>query len=350
MNGEKLPVNHGFPVRALIPGWYGMDSVKWLRSIDVLDGRAALPGLCARGPFTASGPAARRGGNCHERQIRVLAPARRRNPVWPPLQLRGAAWAGENRVRRVDGLNRWRRDRGSRRGSSPKPKPYAWVCWSHEWKIAGPGSYQLVVTATDDQGRRAAGGAASNRIDDYEWNQRQIDPGDRYVMRSLLLISIAAGLAAQALGLLEQADEAFRQGDFERASALAQRALESDPAAVHGHMILGVIAAQKNQWEVSNRHFQTVVKLDPSNPYGYFYLGQAKLYQRQWDAAIGFFTRLSSGSIRRPAACLVELALAQNEAGHPEEALATLGKTTPPADPRTGRAILRASLRSRDQA
>ena len=55
-------------------------------------------------------------------------------------------------------------------------------------------------------------------------------------------------------------------------------------------MILGAIAAQKNDWETSNRHFEAVVKLDPSNPYGYFYLGQEKLYQRQWDAAIKFFT------------------------------------------------------------
>ncbi len=35
MNGEKLTINHGFPLRAVIPGWYGMDSVKWLRSVEV---------------------------------------------------------------------------------------------------------------------------------------------------------------------------------------------------------------------------------------------------------------------------------------------------------------------------
>ena len=125
--------------------------------------------------------------------------------------------------------------------------------------------------------------------------------------------------------MLEQADEAFRQGDFERASALAQRAIERDPAAVHGHMILGVIAAQKNQWEVSNRHFQTVVKLDPSNPYGYFYLGQAKLYQRQWDAAIGFFTKALERQYPDTGRLLVELALAQNEAGHPERGSGDFG-------------------------
>src|SRR4051794_37319894 len=102
--------------------------------------------------------------------------------------------------------------------------------------------------------------------------------GDGQVIRAILFISIAAGLGAQTATLLEQADEAFRQGDIETARTLAQRVVQSDPAALHGYMILGVIAAQNNQWDVANRHFQTIVKLDPSNPYGYFYLGQAQLY------------------------------------------------------------------------
>jgi Flp pilus assembly protein TadD len=154
------------------------------------------------------------------------------------------------------------------------------------------------------------------------------------VIRSLLTIFLAACLGAQTPSLIEQADEAFRQGDFERAVILAQRALDHDPATLHGHMILGVIAAQKNQWDASNRHFQTVVKLDPTNPYGYFYLGQAKLYQRQWESAIQFFTMALERQYPESDRLLVELALAQNEAGRPKEALATLNKTSPPADPR----------------
>jgi Flp pilus assembly protein TadD len=154
------------------------------------------------------------------------------------------------------------------------------------------------------------------------------------VIRALFIILIAGGLNAQTPGLLEQADEAFRQGDFARAGTLAQRAVERDPAAVQGHMILGLISAQKNEWEAANGHFDKVVALDPSSPYGYFYLGQAKLYQQQWDAAIQFFTKAGERRYPDTARLLVELALAQNEAGHPEDALATLGKTSPPDDPR----------------
>jgi len=176
------------------------------------------------------------------------------------------------------------------------------------------------------------------------------------VIRFLLALSIAASLAAQTPGLLEKADEAFRQGDLEQAGTLARRAIEADPGAIQGHMILGVIAAQKGQWNTSESYFGTVVKLDPGNPYGYFYLGQAKLYQKQWDAAIRFFTSALERQYPEKDRLLVELAMAQNEAGHPRDALATLAETPPPDDPRLAAqyygitAFARGSLNQLDQA
>jgi len=172
MNGEKLPVNHGFPVRAIIPGWYGADSVKWLRSIDVLEGeppqqeyerevRSLLLGRQRAGTVTAM--------NVKSTFSRPLDGAilfgRR-------FTIRGAAWAGENRVRKVevsvDAGASWQPAR-----LNSEPKPYAWVCWSHDWKIAGPGSYELLVTAGDDRGREQPAERPSNRVDEYENNQRQ---------------------------------------------------------------------------------------------------------------------------------------------------------------------------------
>ena len=87
--------------------------------------------------------------------------------------MRGAAWAGENRVRRVevsiDGGGSWQPAR-----LESESKAYAWVSWSYEWTIDRPGSYELAVTATDDQGRQQPAERPSNRVDDYEWNQRQL--------------------------------------------------------------------------------------------------------------------------------------------------------------------------------
>src|SRR5881628_2540347 len=101
--------------------------------------------------------------------------------------------------------------------------------------------------------------------------------------RLRLLLFLSAGLFAQSANMLEQADEAFRQGNLDPAASLARQALARDPGAVHAHMILGVIAARKSQWDTSTRHFETVIRREPANPYGYFYLGQARLYQQQWE-------------------------------------------------------------------
>ena len=173
MNGEKLPVNHGFPVRALIPGWYGMDSVKWLRGIEVLAGpppsqdyaretQSLLLGRRRGEPVTAM--------NVKSTFSRPLDGA---TLFGRRFTIRGAAWAGENRVRRVDvsvdGGKSWQPAR-----LESEPRPYAWVCWSHQWAIAGPGSYELAATATDDRGREQPVERPADRADDYESNQRQV--------------------------------------------------------------------------------------------------------------------------------------------------------------------------------
>ena len=143
-------------------------------------------------------------------------------------------------------------------------------------------------------------------------------------------------LLLQAEGLLERADEAFRAGELEKAATLARQAIARDPSAVHGHMILGVIAAQKNQWEVSTGHFLTILRLEPSNPFGYFYLGQAKLYQQQWAQAVNYLTKAMERQYPDRERLIVELAMAQNEAGNPQQALKTLALMEPPADARPG--------------
>src|SRR6059036_3544002 len=108
-------------------------------------------------------------------------------------------------------------------------------------------------------------------------------------MKTFSLV-MALAFALQADNLLEQADAAFRRGDFPKAAALAQRVLARDPAAVHAHMILGIVAAKSADWAASNRHFEEVIRLQPSSPHGYFYLGQARLYQHQWQGAIEYFS------------------------------------------------------------
>src|SRR5262249_7826991 len=132
--------------------------------------------------------------------------------------------------------------------------------------------------------------------------------------RFLISVCLAAGLLGQTVSLLERADAAFRKGNLDTAATLARQALADDPRGVHSHMILGIIAAQRNQWVESNKHFEAVVRLEPSNPYGYFYLGQAKLYQRQWEKAIQYFAKASQLQYPEHERLVIEMATAQNEA------------------------------------
>ena len=173
MNGEKLPVNHGFPMRALIPGWYGMDSVKWLQRIELLptEDRASEDYVKqVRSLLTGTRPAARVSAmhvkSAFARPLDGAILTNRRFTV------RGAAWAGENRVRQVEVST----DAGESWGAArldTDPLPYAWVQWTHEWRIPGPGQYELMVRAEDDVGRRQPKERAADRADGYELNSYQ---------------------------------------------------------------------------------------------------------------------------------------------------------------------------------
>jgi DMSO/TMAO reductase YedYZ molybdopterin-dependent catalytic subunit len=172
MNGEKLPANHGFPLRAVIPGWYGMDSVKWLRRIDVLTApeggqgyerqvRSLLAGVRTTGPVTAM-----QVKSVFSRPVDGAILASRR------FILRGAAWAGENKIQQVevstDGGKKWTVAR-----LDFEALPYAWVYWSYDWKIPSAGPYDLSVRATDERGRKQPLDREPDRADSFEFNVPQ---------------------------------------------------------------------------------------------------------------------------------------------------------------------------------
>ncbi|PYV14356.1 MAG: hypothetical protein DMG07_12125 [Acidobacteria bacterium] len=138
------------------------------------------------------------------------------------------------------------------------------------------------------------------------------------------------GLLGQSENPIEQAEQAFRSGDLEQAQTFARQALAKQPGSGSAHMILGVIAAQRQQWDAAKLHFRAVVRLAPSDPNGYFYLGQANLYQQNWATAAYYFTRALETNYPDRERLIVELAFAENEAGRPKQALATLGKVRLP--------------------
>jgi DMSO/TMAO reductase YedYZ molybdopterin-dependent catalytic subunit len=173
MNGDRLPAAHGFPIRAVVPGWYGMDSVKWLDTIEVLreedaGGTQAYRRVQSLVGFKQdAGPvSAMEVKSVFSRPVDGAILMGRRFTV------RGAAWAGEKPVKTVevsvDGGSSWQTARFS--SGQPSPQPYAWVHWEYNWEIPGPGSYELACRATDESGRVQPAKRAADRVDDYELN------------------------------------------------------------------------------------------------------------------------------------------------------------------------------------
>jgi tetratricopeptide (TPR) repeat protein len=143
-----------------------------------------------------------------------------------------------------------------------------------------------------------------------------------------LVFSSAPRLRAQ--NLVGQAEEAYRSGDPDRAAALARKALAANPASVQANLIAGLVAARRSQWAEASRYFLAVRRIEPANPFSYFYLGQASLYRGDWEKAIREFSAALERGYPDRDRLLVELALAQSEAGQPAGALASLQRVAPP--------------------
>jgi DMSO/TMAO reductase YedYZ molybdopterin-dependent catalytic subunit len=156
MNGEPLPVQHGFPARLVVPGWYGMAHVKWLRSVTVIDHtfdgyqnqayrlrqEADEEGI----PVTRIQPRALLmppGDPDFMSRDRIMRPG--------AVRLRGRAWSGWAPVERVevstDGGSTW-----SEAELTPHEHRWAWREFSLLWQ-ATAGEHLLRARAHDASGR-----------------------------------------------------------------------------------------------------------------------------------------------------------------------------------------------------
>jgi len=159
MNGTSLARHHGFPARALVPGWIGAASCKWLTEIRILDhefeGNFMKPGY--RMPNHPISP----GSDVNPEDTHPITALGVKSIIAQPgdgstinsrfLKIRGAAWAGEAAVTRVhissDGGTTWR---AARLGS--QQARYAWRFWEYDWSAPMTGNFTIMSRATDDQG------------------------------------------------------------------------------------------------------------------------------------------------------------------------------------------------------
>jgi DMSO/TMAO reductase YedYZ molybdopterin-dependent catalytic subunit len=157
MNGRPLPPQHGFPARLVVPGWYGMAHVKWLRDIEVIDHefdglQNAVSYRLAQHPDEQGTPVTR-----IEPRALLVPPGfpdlvtRNRGAHPGPLVLEGRAWSGWGPVTRVevsadDGRIWWDAD------LDEPVDTYAWRRFTTTW-TATPGEHVLRVRAHDETGR-----------------------------------------------------------------------------------------------------------------------------------------------------------------------------------------------------
>lgn len=166
INGLPLPPQHGFPLRLIVPGWYGMAHVKWLRSMTVVDG-----------PFDGYQQARayhfrRSDADAGDPVTRMLPRALMVPPGVPDFMsrtrftapgahmLEGRAWSGCAPVTRVelsdDGGASW-----ADAALAPPVSKYAWRAWTFQWD-ASLGDHELCVRATDADG--------NVQPDEQSWN------------------------------------------------------------------------------------------------------------------------------------------------------------------------------------
>ena len=153
MNGEPLPLNHGYPLRLLVPGWYGMNSVKWLVGIHVLDHK--FDGFYQTERYmTQNGPDSPEYYTYYTKmKVKSIITNPAPGEVIPAggYTLAGAAWSGEEEVVKVeisaDGGETW--DLAT---LAPRASSYAWFRWQYRWQPKGPGRYTLMSRATNNLG------------------------------------------------------------------------------------------------------------------------------------------------------------------------------------------------------
>jgi DMSO/TMAO reductase YedYZ molybdopterin-dependent catalytic subunit len=154
MNGQPLPLEHGYPLRALALGWTGANCVKWLHKIMVLD--RPFEGFFMDKVYRVfqKGEDPRSGEVVTEIQIKsiIVEPEKDQILAAGTVPVRGAAYAGEVGIGKVEvSLDN---------GSSWHPaeligleQPYAWRHWEYLWEVKAGGDYIIMARATDANGR-----------------------------------------------------------------------------------------------------------------------------------------------------------------------------------------------------
>lgn len=143
MNGQPLPLKHGFPLRAILPGVYGQKQPKWVTGIHVTDQEEL--GYWEQQGWSREAVIQLNSG--------IKIPSEGKPLVRGDLLVAGVAHASEIGVRSVevsiDGGRTWN-EATLTRGTTP----YVWTPWGYVFRNVSAGQWRLMVRATDNAGVR----------------------------------------------------------------------------------------------------------------------------------------------------------------------------------------------------
>src|SRR4029453_8809126 len=162
MNGETLPVKHGFPLRAVVPGWAGSSWVKWITGVRVLNevsrgfwmrsaylhpGKAVAPGIVP--PADTMVPVT----SLRVKSVIAFPTNSTRVDIGKPCVVRGAAWTGDvgGRVNAVEvSVDQGRTWKPSR--LTGQATTFGWRLWEFSWTPREEGRYTVLARARDSSG------------------------------------------------------------------------------------------------------------------------------------------------------------------------------------------------------
>lgn len=165
MNGEPLPLRHGFPLRALALGWTGANCVKWLERITLM--REPFQGFYMDDVYRIfpEGQELKAGTVVGAIGLKAIITQPENDGILPAgrVTILGAAYGGENHVEKVE--------ISTDKGITWQPaefigpdEPFAWRQWQFVLAAARPGSYTIMARATDSEGREQPLQATWNRL------------------------------------------------------------------------------------------------------------------------------------------------------------------------------------------
>jgi DMSO/TMAO reductase YedYZ molybdopterin-dependent catalytic subunit len=164
MNGEPLPLQHGFPLRLIVPGWYAVTSVKWLAALELIETpfRGFFQGDRYVYEWERDGETTIEPVRLQQVRSIIAEPGEGASVPSGDLVVRGLAWSGAAPISHVDvrlGTGPWQRANllGDRRFGR-------WQWWEIVVQVPDGGAFELRARATDLAGRTQPDTVAWNRL------------------------------------------------------------------------------------------------------------------------------------------------------------------------------------------